>query len=167
MTMLVTGAAGFIGMHLALRLARDGADVVGVDNFDPYYDVALKRARADQLARAGVRCIELDLADHAATEALFRDGRYTRVAHLAAQPGVRYSLQNPAAYIRNNIDAFGAVIVGETDTIAVRQNHPAENIRLFQLARQRRGQIDFGLAFGPCQPEPDQPICLRHRHRPQ
>ena len=110
MTMLVTGAAGFIGMHLALRLARDGADVVGVDNFDPYYDVALKRARADQLARAGVRCIELDLADHAATEALFRDGRYTRVAHLAAQPGVRYSLQSPAAYIRNNIDAFAAVI---------------------------------------------------------
>jgi len=110
MTTLVTGAAGFIGMHLALRLARDGADVVGVDNFDPYYDVALKRARADQLARAGVRCIELDLADHAATEALFRDGRYTRVAHLAAQPGVRYSLQSPAAYIRNNIDAFAAVI---------------------------------------------------------
>src|SRR6185503_14440716 len=61
----VTGAAGFIGMHLALRLARDGADVTGVDNFDPYYDVALKRARADQLARAGVRCIELDLAEHA------------------------------------------------------------------------------------------------------
>jgi len=110
MTTLVTGAAGFIGMHLALRLARDGAEVVGVDDFDPYYDVALKRARADQLARAGVRCIELDLADHAATEALFRDGRYTRVAHLAAQPGVRYSLQNPAAYIRNNIDAFAAVI---------------------------------------------------------
>jgi UDP-glucuronate 4-epimerase len=110
MTTLVTGAAGFIGMHLALRLARDGADVVGVDNFDPYYDVALKRARADQLARAGVRCVELDLADHAGTAALFRDGRYAHVAHLAAQPGVRYSLQNPAAYIRNNIDAFAAVI---------------------------------------------------------
>ena len=110
MKILVTGAAGFIGMHLALRLARDGADVTGVDNFDPYYDVALKHARADQLARAGVRCIELDLADHAATAALFRDGRYTHVAHLAAQPGVRYSLQNPAAYIRNNIDAFASVI---------------------------------------------------------
>jgi len=110
MKILVTGAAGFIGMHLALRLARDGADVTGVDNFDPYYDVALKRARADQLARAGVRCIELDLADHAATAALLRDGRYTHVAHLAAQPGVRYSLQNPAAYIRNNIDAFASVI---------------------------------------------------------
>ncbi|MEO8565850.1 MAG: NAD-dependent epimerase/dehydratase family protein [Betaproteobacteria bacterium] len=110
MKILVTGAAGFIGMHLALRLARDGADVVGVDNFDPYYDVALKHARADQLARAGVRCVELDLADHAATAALFRDGRYTHVAHLAAQPGVRYSLRNPAAYIRNNIDAFASVI---------------------------------------------------------
>ena len=110
MTTLVTGAAGFIGMHLALRLARDGADVVGVDNFDPYYDVALKRTRADQLSRAGVRCVELDLADHAATAALFRDGRYAHVAHLAAQPGVRYSLQNPAAYIRNNIDAFASVI---------------------------------------------------------
>ncbi len=110
MTTLVTGAAGFIGMHLALRLARDGADVVGVDNFDAYYDVDLKRARARELAGAGVRCIELDLADQAATAALFRDGRYTHVAHLAAQPGVRYSLVNPAAYIRNNIDAFGAVI---------------------------------------------------------
>ena len=110
MTALVTGAAGFIGMHLALRLARDGADVVGVDNFDPYYDVALKRARARQLANAGVECIELDLADPAATAALFRDRRFTQVAHLAAQPGVRYSLVNPGAYIRNNIDAFGTVI---------------------------------------------------------
>ena len=112
MKILVTGAAGFIGMHLALRLARDGADTVGVDNFDPYYDVALKRARADQLAHVGVRCVDLDLADHAATAALLRDGRYTHVAHLAAQPGVRYSLVNPAAYLRNNVDAFGAVIDG-------------------------------------------------------
>jgi UDP-glucuronate 4-epimerase len=110
MTILVTGAAGFIGMHLALRLARDGADVVGVDNFDPYYDVALKRDRARQLTQAGVQCIEHDLADEAATAALFRNGRFARVAHLAAQPGVRYSLINPAAYIRNNVTAFGAVI---------------------------------------------------------
>ncbi|MGH8799186.1 MAG: SDR family NAD(P)-dependent oxidoreductase [Casimicrobiaceae bacterium] len=109
---LVTGAAGFIGMHLALRLAREGTDVVAVDNFDPYYDVVLKRARAALLAGAGVHCVDLDLADAQATAALFRDHRFGRVAHLAAQPGVRYSLLNPAAYIRNNIDAFGSLIEG-------------------------------------------------------
>ena len=112
MKVLVTGAAGFIGMHLAERLARDGADVTGVDNFDPYYDVGLKRARAARLAAAGVRCETLDLADAAGTLALLRDGRYSHVAHLAAQPGVRYSLVNPAAYLRNNVDAFAAVLEG-------------------------------------------------------
>jgi len=110
MKVLVTGAAGFIGMHLALRLRRDGIDVAGVDNFDPYYDVALKRARAEQLGRAGVRCDSLDLAEAAATAGVVRDGKFTHVAHLAAQPGVRYSLVNPGAYLRNNIVAFGAVL---------------------------------------------------------
>ena len=112
MKVLVTGAAGFIGMHLAERLRRDGADVTGVDNFDPYYDVGLKRARAARLASAGVRCETIDLADASATLALIRDGRFTHVAHLAAQPGVRYSMVNPAAYLRNNIDAFAAVLEG-------------------------------------------------------
>jgi len=112
MKILVTGAAGFIGMHLAERLKRDGADVTGVDDFDPYYDVSLKRARAARLAAAGVACKELDLADAAGTLALFREGRYTHVAHLAAQPGVRYSLVNPGAYLRNNVEAFGAVLEG-------------------------------------------------------
>ena len=110
MKVLVTGAAGFIGMHLAERLARDGVEVVGVDNFDPYYDVALKRARAARLAAAGASCETIDLADSAATSTLFRRGGFTHVAHLAAQPGVRYSLLNPAAYLRNNIDAFGVVL---------------------------------------------------------
>jgi UDP-glucuronate 4-epimerase len=109
---LVTGAAGFIGMHLALRLKRDGADVAGVDNFDPYYDVSLKRARADRLAAAGVHCATHDLADAAETLALLRDGHFSHVAHLAAQPGVRYSLINPGAYLRNNIEAFGTVLEG-------------------------------------------------------
>ena len=112
MKVLVTGAAGFIGMHLALRLRRDGATVAAVDSFDAYYDVALKRARAARLEAAGVHCATLDLADAAATAALFRDGGFTHVAHLAAQPGVRYSLENPAAYLRNNIDAFGIVLEG-------------------------------------------------------
>jgi UDP-glucuronate 4-epimerase len=110
MKVLVTGAAGFIGMHLAERLGRDGVGVVGVDDFDPYYDVALKRARAARLAAAGVPVETLDLADAAGTLALLRDGGYTHVAHLAAQPGVRYSLTHPAAYIRNNLDAFAALI---------------------------------------------------------
>ena len=112
MKVLVTGAAGFIGMHLAHRLRRDGADVVAVDNFDPYYDVALKRARAERLAKVGVRCEALDLADAQATSEFFRGAKFTHVAHLAAQPGVRYSLVNPAAYLRNNVDAFGTVLEG-------------------------------------------------------
>jgi UDP-glucuronate 4-epimerase len=110
---LVTGGAGFIGMHVALRLARDGADVVAVDNFDPYYDVALKEARVRELARE--RRVEFrrhDLCDREATAALFRDGGFARVVHLAAQPGVRYSLVNPGAYLANNVDAFGHVLEG-------------------------------------------------------
>jgi len=110
MKVLVTGAAGFVGMHLALRLARDGVEVAGVDNFSPYYDVALKRARAGELAAAGVPCETLDLADAAGTLALVRDGGFTHVAHLAAQPGVRHSLVDPGAYWRNNVDAFGAML---------------------------------------------------------
>jgi UDP-glucuronate 4-epimerase len=110
MKVLVTGAAGFIGMHLALRLKRDGVEVAGVDNFSSYYDVGLKRARVQELAGAGVPCETLDLADCSATQALVRDGRFTHVVHLAAQPGVRYSLIDPAAYWRNNVDAFGSVL---------------------------------------------------------
>jgi UDP-glucuronate 4-epimerase len=112
MRVLVTGAAGFIGMHLALRLRADGAEVVGVDSFDPYYDVSLKHDRAARLAAAGVTCSALDLADLAPAEALFRAGGFSHVVHLAAQPGVRYSLVNPAAYLRNNVDAFGTVLEG-------------------------------------------------------
>jgi UDP-glucuronate 4-epimerase len=112
-TVLVTGVAGFIGMPMARALIARGATVVGVDNFDPYYDVALKEARLATLAdRAGFAFQRVDLADAAATARLFRDGRFTHVVHLAAQPGVRYSLENPAAYLRNNVDAFGCILEG-------------------------------------------------------
>ncbi|HET9046772.1 MAG TPA: NAD-dependent epimerase/dehydratase family protein [Casimicrobiaceae bacterium] len=110
---LVTGAAGFIGMHTARALLEAGAEVVGVDNFEPYYDVALKEARVATLAahpRFSFR--RQDLADATATAGLFQDGGFTHVVHLAAQPGVRYSLVNPAAYLRNNVDAFGHVLEG-------------------------------------------------------
>lgn len=110
---LVTGAAGFIGMHAAERLLAAGSAVTGVDNLDPYYDVALKEARLKRLAgRPGFRFERVDLADAPATARLFRDGGFTQVVHLAAQPGVRYSLVNPQAYLRNNVMAFGHVIEG-------------------------------------------------------
>ncbi|HQU51025.1 MAG TPA: NAD-dependent epimerase [Casimicrobiaceae bacterium] len=110
---LVTGAAGFIGMHAAGALLDRGDEVVGVDNLDPYYDVSLKEARIAQLApRAGFAFERLDLADADATARLFRDGRFDAVVHLAAQAGVRYSLENPAAYLRANVVAFGHVLEG-------------------------------------------------------
>ncbi|MEP7181010.1 MAG: NAD-dependent epimerase/dehydratase family protein [Betaproteobacteria bacterium] len=113
MHVLVTGAAGFIGMHAAQRLLAAGVEVTGIDDLDPYYDVALKEARLARLRdRPGFRFVRCDLADGAATTAAFRDGRYTHVLHLAAQPGVRYSLVNPDAYVRNNVVAFGHVLEG-------------------------------------------------------
>jgi UDP-glucuronate 4-epimerase len=110
---LVTGAAGFVGMHVAARLLDAGGRVTGIDNFDPYYDVGLKRARVARLVgRAGFEFHELDLASGESTARLFREGQFTHVVHLAAQPGVRYSLINPAAYLRNNVDAFGHILEG-------------------------------------------------------
>jgi UDP-glucuronate 4-epimerase len=110
---LVTGVAGFIGMATARALLARGATVVGVDNFEPYYDVALKEARLATLqGRPGFAFQRIDLADAAATTRLFRDEAFTHVVHLAAQPGVRYSLENPGAYLRNNVDAFGWILEG-------------------------------------------------------
>ncbi|MFO1413419.1 MAG: NAD-dependent epimerase/dehydratase family protein [Burkholderiales bacterium] len=109
---LVTGAAGFIGMHVARALVNEGARVTGVDSFEPYYDVSLKEARAAELAgRAGYELVRMDLADADATRSLFTRG-FTHVVHLAAQPGVRYSLTHPEAYLRNNLVAFGHVLEG-------------------------------------------------------
>ena len=110
---LVTGAAGFIGMHVAQRLLRAGIAVTGVDNLDPYYEIALKEARLARLTpERGFSFVRVDLADAQATAELFRDGGFTEVVHLAAQPGVRYSLTHPDAYFRNNLVAFGHVIEG-------------------------------------------------------
>ena len=110
---LVTGAAGFIGMHVTERLLAAGCAVTGVDNLDPYYDVALKEARLARLSRHdSFRFERLDLVDAAATARLFRDGAFAEVVHLAAQPGVRHSLVDPGAYFANNLTAFGHVVEG-------------------------------------------------------
>ena len=108
MKILVTGTAGFIGFHTARALLARGHEVVGVDNFNPYYDVRLKRARHAQLeASAGYTGVEMDLApDPARVAALFAEHRFERVCHLAAQAGVRYSLTNPFVYQTANLDAF-------------------------------------------------------------
>ena len=110
---LVTGSAGFIGMHVAERLCQLGVRVTGVDNFEPYYDPRLKNARAALLAGfSSFTLRRLDLADADATRAFFRDSDFTHVIHLAAQPGVRYSLQHPEVYLRNNVTAFGHILEG-------------------------------------------------------
>ncbi len=95
---LVTGAAGFIGMHCSARLLAQGHQVIGIDNLNDYYDPRLKQARLAQLtSHPGFRFIETDIANRDALEKLFTEARPERVLHLAAQAGVRYSLKNPHA----------------------------------------------------------------------
>ena len=107
MKVLVTGAAGFIGMHATERLLAAGHAVTGIDNLDPYYDVGLKRARLGRLRRhPGFTALEFDLADATALGAVFRNTAFDRVIHLAAQPGVRYSITHPHAYAQANLVAF-------------------------------------------------------------
>ena len=108
---LVTGAAGFVGSFVAARLTAMGHQVTGCDNFNDYYDPQLKEDRvAALLAPAGIDCERLDIANNAALVALFERVRPTLVVHLAAQAGVRYSLQNPAAYIQSNLVGFGNIL---------------------------------------------------------
>ena len=110
---LVTGAAGFIGFHVVGRLLKEGSRVVGIDNLNSYYDPALKEARLDILRKdPRFRFVKADLADRAATASLFAEHRLSVVLHLAAQAGVRYSLQNPDAYVDSNLTAFANVLEG-------------------------------------------------------
>lgn len=107
MKLLVTGAAGFIGMHTALRLLQDGHEVVGLDNVNDYYEVSFKRARLAQLARhPGFVFHEFGIEDAPRLQALFKAERPKRVVHLAAQAGVRYSISHPQAYADSNLLGF-------------------------------------------------------------
>ena len=113
MKILVTGAAGFIGMHVAKLLLERGDEVVGIDNLNDYYDPALKHARLGQLLPfASFRFIRLDVADAGALGELFAAEKFERVIHLAAQAGVRYSLTNPQAYVQSNLVGFGNILEG-------------------------------------------------------
>ncbi|MEJ2383654.1 MAG: NAD-dependent epimerase [Xanthomonadales bacterium] len=116
MNVLVTGAAGFIGSAVALALRRRGDTVTGVDNLNDYYDVALKQARLDRVQAAvepgDYRFVRLDIADRVAVAELFDAGGFERVVHLAAQPGVRYSIEHPHTYVDSNIVGFLNVLEG-------------------------------------------------------
>lgn len=116
MKILVTGAAGFIGFHVTLQLLARGDTVVGVDNLNDYYDVSLKQDRLAEIAKqpnaANFKFFKLDLADVEATAELFKQEQFDRVVHLAAQAGVRYSLQNPNAYVQSNLVGFTNILEG-------------------------------------------------------
>lgn len=122
MKILVTGAAGFIGMHVARRLLERGDEVVGIDNLNDYYDVQLKQERvAVLLPFEFFRFIKMDIADTEAMSALFANEKFERVVNLAAQPGVRYSLTNPHAYISSNV-------VGFTNVLEMCRRHEIEHL---------------------------------------
>ena len=112
-TILVTGAAGFIGFHIAHQLAAEGRDVVGLDNLNNHYDPALKLARLELLrANSRFSFVQADLADRPLVASLFAKHRFAAVIHLAAQAGVRYSIDHPHAYVDSNLEGFVNVLEG-------------------------------------------------------
>jgi len=113
MRVLVTGTAGFIGSHVAIRLLERGDEVIGFDNLSDYYDVGIKKARLARFAdHPNYTHIHADLADRAAVEAVFATHQPQRVVHLAAQAGVRYAAQNPHVYVSSNVTGFLHVLEG-------------------------------------------------------
>ncbi|CAN1332118.1 UDP-glucuronate 4-epimerase 3 [Linum perenne] len=109
-SVLVTGAAGFVGTHVSAALKRRGDGVLGLDNFNDYYDPSLKRSRQSLLERSGIFIVEGDINDVALLQKLFQVVPFTHVMHLAAQAGVRYAMQNPSSYVHSNIAGFVSLL---------------------------------------------------------
>ena len=158
MKILVTGSAGFIGYHLAKRFCERGDDVLGIDNLNDYYDVSLKQARLRQLEPfKNFRFKKIDVSDRAAMEALFAGrhcepgGRsnpmerpFDRVVHMAAQAGVRYSLENPHAYIQSNIVGFMNILEG------------CRSLSLRGAIATKQSQESHEIATAPSEPRPEE-----------
>ncbi len=160
MRVLVTGGAGFIGNHLALRLVKDGHEVVVVDNVNDYYDLALKEARLAQLPR-GVVFRKVDISDFSALQQVFaEDGPFDKVAHLAAQAGVRYSIENPHVYALSNyvgtqnilecakqygaphvVYASTSSVYGDTTEMPFREDARADKPVSIYAASKRSGEL--------------------------
>lgn len=113
---LITGAAGFIGFHLAAKLRQQNWEVIGIDNFNDYYDPLLKKARASELKKMGIEVLTMDLLDFPSLQKLFREQPFSHVAHLAAQAGVRYCFENPDSYIDTNLKGFTHILEAAKDT---------------------------------------------------
>ncbi len=160
MRVLVTGTAGFIGFHLANRLKSDGHQVTGFDNMSPYYDVALKQARLAKLRDAGVPVVEADLCDTAALKEVWQKANPEVVVHLAAQAGVRYSLDNPQAYVDSNLIGFSNMlelaratppkhflyastssVYGANTTLPWSESHPVEHPVSFYAATKKSNEM--------------------------
>ena len=113
MKILVTGAAGFIGMHTSLQLASQGIEIFGIDNLNDYYDPNLKLGRLENLRSVkNIDFAKIDICDTARLNQLFNENEFQAVIHLAAQPGVRHSIENPHAYTKNNVDGFLNILEG-------------------------------------------------------
>ena len=118
MTVLITGAAGFIGFHLSKRLLQEGISVIGIDNVNPYYDTSLKRARLKILVKTAESSstsfehIEKCIEDKKSIESIFKTREFTKVVNLAAQAGVRHSIENPSEYIQSNLVGFANILEG-------------------------------------------------------
>jgi UDP-glucuronate 4-epimerase len=148
---LVTGAAGFIGYHLSRRLLQDGCHVTGLDNLDPYYEVSLKEARVRNLeGLRGFRFMRADLTDIRAIGAVIEEGGFDAIVNLAAQAGVRYSIENPHAYVDANITGFLNVLQGAR---AARIGH------LVYASTSSVYGINTGMPFGEDQ-NTDHPISM-------
>lgn len=107
---LITGICGFVGFHTAIALRKKGYSVVGIDNFNPYYSVSLKRERERLLKEIEVEIHEIDICEEKKLLALFEKNEFSHLLHLGAQAGVRYSQENPSAYVHSNLDGFVSVL---------------------------------------------------------